>query len=459
MSAISQNKPNRSDTNARLIVFTRYPEPGKTKTRLIPCLGESGAADIQRRMTEFILARISDSKDKRPFSVEIRYEGGDEAAMRGWLGKGYRYLPQADGDLDQRMGNAFKHAFEEGMSAVVIIGTDIPGITPRIVNEAFGALGRNDLVFGPAADGGYYLVGLHRAAYRRAMPELMTGIAWGTGDVLKQTLRITTRIGLQEVLLDELQDVDRPEDLAVWEKACGVPLDADLINCISVIIPALNEADNIYSTLNRVMRGINIETIVVDGGSRDETIDIAHSLGARVIGSQPPRAKQMNAGAQMAGGSILLFLHADTRLPDRYDVHVRRTLQMPGVAAGAFELRIDSPQPSLRLMERVANLRSRYFQKPYGDQAYFLKTNLFKDLGGFPDLPIMEDYELIRRLRKKGRIAIVADAVFTSARRWLNFGIYKTWFVNQMLIAAYHIGVSPQTIARWYKRDKGIKGK
>ena len=459
MPAINQKTLKGVGSDARLIVFTRYPEPGRTKTRLIPCLGEKGAAEIQRQMTEFILSRISTPDQDRSFSVEIRYEGGDETGMREWLGENYHYLPQPGGDLDRRMGQAFREAFEDGVSTAVIIGTDIPGITPRIISEAFGALGSNDLVLGPAADGGYYLIGLNRASHLRALPEMMTGISWGTGDVLKQTLQITSRLRLKELLLEELQDVDRPEDLNVWEQAYGVPLDADLMHCISVIIPTLNESDNIVATLNRVMTGNNVEVIIVDGGSRDDTIDLAQSFGARVIRCEPSRSRQMNTGARAARGNILLFLHADTSLPDRYDVFVRRTLQMPDVVAGAFELRIDSPRSSLRVMEKVANLRSRYLHKPYGDQAYFLTARLFEELGAFPELPIMEDYALIRRLGKQGRIAIIPEPVFTSARRWLNFGIYKTWIVNQMIVAAYHIGISPQTIARWYKRERGITEK
>ena len=175
MSVISPNNTHHPNSDARLIVFTRYPEPGVTKTRLIPCLGEKGAADVQRRMTEFILSRITTPDQKRPYTIEIRYEGGDETAMRDWLGQDFRYLPQSGGDLDRRMGHAFRDAFDEGMSRVVIIGTDIPGITPQIVNNAFEALGGNDLVLGPAADGGYYLIGLNRSSHLRALPEMMTG--------------------------------------------------------------------------------------------------------------------------------------------------------------------------------------------------------------------------------------------------------------------------------------------
>jgi rSAM/selenodomain-associated transferase 2 len=167
----------------------------------------------------------------------------------------------------------------------------------------------------------------------------------------------------------------------------------------------------------------------------------------------------MNVGAAAATGNILLFLHADTLLPEGYDGQVRGALSRPGAAAGAFALGIDSPLPSLRIMENVANWRSRFLQKPYGDQALFLAAETFRAIGGYPDLPIMEDFELVRRLKKKGRIIVLPAPVTTSARRWLHLGVWKTWFVNQAAITAYFCGIAPGTIARFYNREKGIKNK
>jgi len=147
-----------------------------------------------------------------------------------------------------------------------------------------------------------------------------------------------------------------------------------------------------------------------------------------------------------------LFLHADTRLPEGFDAHVRRALGQPRVVAGAFRLRIDGPQRTLRLIECGVNLRSRCLQMPYGDQALFLKAETFRTVGGFPELPIMEDFELVRRLRRHGRIAIADAAVTTSARRWNAFGALRTTWTNQMVIIGYYLGVSPGRLARQYCR-------
>ncbi|MGB9619788.1 MAG: TIGR04283 family arsenosugar biosynthesis glycosyltransferase, partial [Armatimonadota bacterium] len=162
------------------------------------------------------------------------------------------------------------------------------------------------------------------------------------------------------------------------------------------------------------------------------------------------------AGAQAASGSILLFLHADTRLPERFDEHVRRALRQPRVVAGAFRLRIDGPEPALRLIEWGTYFRSRYLQMPYGDQALFLKAPIFHALGGFPDLPIMDDFVLVRRLRRLGRIVILPVPVVTSSRRWQELGVWRTTWINQKVIAGYYLGVAPRRLAQWY--HAGRKG-
>ncbi|MEH1792967.1 TIGR04283 family arsenosugar biosynthesis glycosyltransferase [Nostoc sp.] len=228
---------------------------------------------------------------------------------------------------------------------------------------------------------------------------------------------------------------------------------------ISIIIAAINEARNIKETIATTQSRLNIEVILVDGGSQDDTVAIAQSLGVKVISSSPGRAVQMNAGAVASGGEILLFLHADTRLPTGFDEMICTALQQPGTVAGAFNLRIDAPLLSLRWVELGVKWRSHFCQMPYGDQAIFLTKESFQQIGGFPELPIMEDFELIRRLKPIGRIVIIPTPVLTSARRWLQKGVFKTTLLNQLVIIAYLLGVSPKRIRSWYRREKfkGIK--
>ena len=156
--------PDPEQSGRRLIVFTRYPEPGRTKTRLIPILGPEGAAALHRRMTEHTLRKVRQFLANHPASLLIRYDGGNEEGLRRWLGADLRPVPQGEGDLGRRMDLAFAEAFAEGMRRVVLVGTDIPGIRPAHLARAFQALRRKDVVIGPARDGGYYLIGLNEPA-------------------------------------------------------------------------------------------------------------------------------------------------------------------------------------------------------------------------------------------------------------------------------------------------------
>jgi len=197
-----------------LIVFTRYPEPGKTKTRMIPLLGSEGAAMLQRQMTEHTLAQVKQLQSQHPISVEVYFAGGNPQLMQSWLGSGIVYRSQGEGDLGCRMVSALQSAFNNGSSGVVIIGTDCPGVNVLVMEQAFEALSNYDLVLGPAQDGGYYLIGV-----RRLIPELFSGISWGTSEVLQQTVEIAKQIDLAIAYLPTLADVDRPEDLPVWKQA------------------------------------------------------------------------------------------------------------------------------------------------------------------------------------------------------------------------------------------------
>lgn len=224
---------------------------------------------------------------------------------------------------------------------------------------------------------------------------------------------------------------------------------ADSVPSISVIVPALNEEAAIARAVDSARAAAGVEVIVADGGSRDRTVAVARERGAEVVVSRPGRAAQMNAGAERARGQVFLFLHADTTLPVGYDRAAARELGRPGTVAGAFRLAIDGRGRALRLIEGLVHWRSTALHTPYGDQALFLPAEVFRRVGGYPDLRIMEDLELTRRLRKLGRIGIVPEAVRTSARRWEERGVWRTTLVNQLCLAAYVAGVAPDRIADW----------
>ncbi|MGP1375440.1 MAG: TIGR04282 family arsenosugar biosynthesis glycosyltransferase [Almyronema sp.] len=195
-----------------LIVFTRYPTPGQTKTRLISALGEMGAADLQRQMTEHTLKQVQACQRMRSLTVEICFTGATQTAMQAWLGSQWCYRLQGAGDLGDRLLRAFERAAKTGCRRTVAIGIDCPGLNANCLNQAFEQLGDRDLVLGPATDGGYYLIGL-----QQPQPTLFKAISWGTSAVLSQTVAAATQAALSIAYLEVLQDVDYPQDLAVWE--------------------------------------------------------------------------------------------------------------------------------------------------------------------------------------------------------------------------------------------------
>jgi rSAM/selenodomain-associated transferase 1 len=196
-----------------LIIFTRYPEPGKTKTRLIPALGEVGAADLQKQMTEHTILQVQELQKISAINVEVRFAGGNWELMQNWLGVGFVYQTQGEGDLGERMMRSLVDAFSNNAEQVIIIGTDCPGLNSHILASALEKLKVCDLVLGPALDGGYYLIGL-----RRVVPELFSQISWGTAKVFQETIEIAQKLNLLSGYLPSLADVDRPEDLPVWEQ-------------------------------------------------------------------------------------------------------------------------------------------------------------------------------------------------------------------------------------------------
>jgi hypothetical protein len=426
-----------------LIYFTRYPEPGTTKTRLIPTLGQEGAAALQRAMTRHTLLH---SPPPRPdVDVQVQYTGAERPVLREWLGPEYLYAPQGEGNLGDRIARAVEEGFHQAYGKVVLCGTDCPALCSRHTMEAFDALDVAELVLGPATDGGYYLIGLSMQGSPVEIAQLFEGVVWGTGEVRAQTLANAEKLGLTVELLDELSDVDEPEDLPHWEKAQSHAR-------LSIIIPTWNEAAHIGSLLDALEEFPEAEVIVADGGSTDATVAIA-APRVRIVQAERGRARQMNAGASVATGDYLLFLHADSRPPKGFLGTIARILAFDEVALGAFQLQIDAQGALYRGLERMANLRSHWLSTPYGDQGLFLRRSTWDALGGFPNLPILEDYALVRAARKLGSVVTVSPGTRTSARRWQKEGLIRLTALNVLTFFAYPLGIAPARIATWYGRE------
>jgi rSAM/selenodomain-associated transferase 2 len=223
---------------------------------------------------------------------------------------------------------------------------------------------------------------------------------------------------------------------------------------ISVVMPVLDEAGRVGERLRELARYDFHEVIVVDGGSQDPTRTIVATSPKVVLVESPRgRAAQMNAGESRVTGDVLLFLHADVSLPADAVAHIRAVLASPGTVAGAFRTWTvpDGPgrRPWWRALLHLADLRSRYSGLPYGDQALFLRREVFREVGGFPDMPLMEDLELSRRLRRRGRIRIARASVQVSGRRFLERPIFYATLVNVFPLL-YRCGVPPRWLGRLY---------
>ena len=220
---------------------------------------------------------------------------------------------------------------------------------------------------------------------------------------------------------------------------------------LSVVIPALNEADRVVRAIESA-RAPGVEVVVVDGGSRDATPELAKAAGARVVSSPAGRAEQLAVGAEASCGDAILLLHADSRLPPGFERAVAGALEDAGTVGGAFRLRFERAGWALRVVEWGVRLRVAVFGLPYGDQAVFVRRETLEAIGGIPIVPIMEDLDLVRAMRGRGRLALLALPVTTSARRYRARGVARTLFRNALAAAAWWLDFDRRRVADWYYR-------
>ena len=397
-----------------LIFFVKSPEPGAVKTRLSAEIGRDLAVELYKE----IGARSLKAVEGGDYDIRIDFYPPDKAAeVTAWLGEGRVYFPQAGADLGQRMENAFRSAFRDGAEYVVLAGSDIPDLSGDIIEEAFSMLDDNGAAIGPAKDGGYYLIGFSRKGF---VPEVFNGIRWGVDTVFTDTMAAFKRSEAEPHILPELMDIDRVEDIEI----AGLSVRKKF----SVIIPVLHEAVNINRVirhLRKIDSGRSAEIIVVDGSPEMDTLETVEDAGVIKVSSGKGRARQMNEGAAKARTEVLVFLHADTLIPENAFRKIDEVISSGRYIGGAFDLLINSDRRFMKFVTWSAGIRSRITRVPYGDQAIFIRRDYFDKIGGYKDIPLMEDVELMKRVRRRGgRIRILKERAQTSARKYISDGIY-----------------------------------
>lgn len=450
-----------------LIVFVKNPDPGTVKTRLAVHIGDELAMEVYLRLVAHTMNQAK--KAVADCYVYFSREVPDEWPQKPFLSPIFedaRLRVQHGADLGRRMEQAFREVFAAGYDRAVIIGSDCPELKTTHLNQALQALGDYDAVIGPARDGGYYLLGmrtLHTGVFRNKQ--------WSTETVFSRTMEDLRIAGLNTFRLPELRDIDTIEDYRDLKKTLAVDQPEAVPAShpvISIIIPVYNESDGLKAFLKELRTalakhpgenhpvasanaGTPFEIILVDGGSTDNTVEIAREAGVRcAVSPRKGRATQMNYGAGLAAGRILYFLHADTIPPAGVLRQIAGSAES-GARSGCYRLSFDESSHLMRFYAWFTRFNLLPFR--YGDQSLFVQSKLFQRLGGFrEDHIVMEDNEFIRRLRKEGSFVILEDAVVTSARKYRENGFIRLQLIFTLIFVLYYLGAGQQTLVKWYRR-------
>lgn len=461
-----------------VILFTRIPVAGKTKTRLMPFLKAEECVALHYAFMADEVAEICKSADK----LEVCYFEDESATdddcddFRSFLMEEvtipFCTFPQRGSDVFERMSLAFRDSFEMEKNGRqgkrILIGCDLPSITEVTFDRAFDDLDDSDVVLVPTQDGGYCLVGM--SDYE---PGVFHVTGDGAADVLSKTL-LQCKKAFLNVSFGQLQsDVDMPEDLyELWLNRGALPEDSLTLSflnnfdssrfelaglcgeTVSVIVPVYNEMSTIEAFVERLDDiAKQAEIIFADGGSTDGTSEFIEKhlpKNAKLLRTAKGRAHQMNEAANAASGEFLMFLHADCVPPKNLVDEVRKTLHKTNW--GCFGVKFDDKDPLMLICRIISNNRIHDRKVVFGDQGIFIKRELFFEIGGFPELPIMEDYQLSLTLKDKGeKIGVAKGLIETSSRRYHEGGKLAVMWKMNRLRKAYRDGVSIEEISDAYK--------
>ncbi|MBA3899022.1 MAG: TIGR04283 family arsenosugar biosynthesis glycosyltransferase [Bacteroidetes bacterium] len=427
--------PFNRTSDSLLIIFFKNPEKGKVKTRLAKTLGEAKALEIYKELVNHTIKITHNLSfcDKAVFYSDY-IDNRDF-----WNNNHYKKQLQKGTDLGSRLSKSYQFSFEKGYKKVIVIGSDCKEISRQHLEEAFFALDKKNAVIGPAKDGGYYLLGM-----RLFYPELFLQKSWSTSKLFVETLSTLKKKKIKFHLLEILSDVDEEKDIILSEPK---------LNTVSIVIPTYNEAGNIGKLVKYLQEEQKVhllEIIVADGGSLDDTVSEAENAGAFVIISPVKgRAAQMNAGAEIAKGEIVYFLHSDTFPPKHYDETIVKTLGEE--KWGCFKIQFDHSNWLLNFISWFTRFNFTYFR--FGDQSLFLRNSLFAAIGKFNTSQIIfEDTEIAKRLKLVSKGKVIAEPVITSARKFRENGIFKMGSIFLFLWFLYLFTIPQEKILAFYKK-------
>ncbi|KSV57802.1 TIGR04283 family arsenosugar biosynthesis glycosyltransferase [Acetivibrio ethanolgignens] len=434
-----------------IIIFTRVPIPGQTKTRMMPYLTPGQCARLHR----CFLIDIGRECKKCASELFVAYTPKDKKeVLRSLLGEA-KYFSQQGLGLGDRMLHAIQYVLGKGFDSCVLVGADVPELTSKCLEEAFSVLEKKEVVFGKTVDGGYYLVGM-----KRPVKEVFSIASYGHSRVLEQAVIELEKKGITSGYTRTLWDMDDRSDLRGYrdrmrrDKRLQQSTTGKYLmrtSKISIIVPIYNEEKTIERLQNQLwpLRG-RCEILFVDGGSTDRTLERLSSE-FRVLHSEKGRANQMNLGAKESTGDILFFLHCDSELPDRILEQIRYV--MKDYRVGCFGIAFHSKNFFMFTCRVLSNHRVKDRRVMFGDQGIFVDRELFFEVGMFPALPIMEDYQFSLTLKERGeRPGIAKKRIYTSDRRFPEGTMSKLrvmWKMNR-LRKMYRDGVDIEKISCMY---------
>lgn len=435
------------------IIFTRVPLPGQTKTRLMPYFTPTQCAALHCCM----LKDLRSVKEKVKADLFVAYTPGEKGRMlQRFFGSKVHYFPQEGESMGERMYRAFCRVKKRGYERVVLTGSDIPELSAADISDAFRQLKKKDVVLGKTWDGGYYLIGM-----KQIRQEIFELPGYGHGHVAEDTVAQIHRLGLSLGYTKSRYDLDEPKDIqlfrdrmrkrrALSQTRTGKYLLSTLR--ISIIVPIYNEEKTIVKMTEQLMAlKDRCEILLVDGGSTDRTRDLIPPE-LTLLRSEKGRAEQMNCGAKHSTGDILFFLHCDSILPERPLYQIKKV--MKHCRAGCFGIAFRSRNFFMWTCGVISNHRIKDRKIMFGDQGIFIDRALFFEVGMFPALPIMEDYQFSLTLKERGeKLGITEKRIYTSHRRFPEGTIPKLrlmWKMNRMR-KMYRDGVDIHMISQMYR--------